>query len=284
MREYTIITVCKNAEKEIGRTIESILSQKIDMNLLELLIIDGLSSDNTKKIVETYQEKAKSLGIKIRFYSEKDDGIYDAMNKGARLANGVWCLYLNAGDIFFNEKSFEYLIKCEKCDYDIIYGDTVFSYNGKYKINKSRNEKLIDYKHGMEFCHQSCIIKKNFLLDYPYSTEYKIAGDCDFFTKAFIKGAHFHYVSEIISIFDKNGVSSNNGGIVIKENEYIKYKYGLIDKSEFEKNTKKADKTIKLRAVMPKIIIKIRHKIIMNMATKNWNTQKEIYEISKYVK
>lgn len=278
MCKYSIITICRNAEKEIGKTIESVLSQNCDKKEIEMVIVDGLSTDNTKKIVEEYQKKAENVNLTIRFNSEKDRGIYDAMNKGAKLAKGEWCIYLNSGDYFFYEKSLNNLIKCEKKDFDIIYGDTVHRYKNKYKIVQSKNENEIDYKHGMEFCHQSCLIKTSFVRENPYTEKYKIAGDCDFFTRAYVNGARFHYIPKIISVFSKDGISSTNGALVVKENVEVKYNYGLVNEDEYKKVVKDMERLMKLKSKIPKILTKIRHKIIMKKATKNWKEYQQIYE------
>lgn len=277
MCKYSIITVCRNAENEIGKTLESVLSQKVNMDMLELVIVDGLSNDCTKQMVDTYRHQANKIGLTMVFNSEQDNGIYDAMNKGARLAKGEWCLYLNAGDRFFNNLSLSYLIECNKESFDIIYGDTVHSFENRYAIKKARPEQDINFKGGMEFCHQSCIIRKDYLLAHPYSNEYRIAGDCDFFTRAFINKAHFHYIPKIISIFEKDGISSTNGGVVVKENAIVKYKYGLIKRKEYEEEIRLASMNIRIRALIPKFVIKLRQRYIMRKATSHWKTYEEVY-------
>ncbi len=275
MIECTIITVCKNAENEIERTIQSILSQKIDKKRIEILFIDGLSSDNTLKIIERYINDFED--IKIRYISEKDNGIYDAMNKGAKNAKGEWCLYLNAGDTFFNEESLENILNIEnKEDFDIVYGDTVHNYKNKYTIVKAKSEKELTYKNGMEFCHQSCIIKTNYQKENKYSLNYKIAGDCDFFTRAFLSKAKFYHIPKVISIFVKDGISSTRGSLVIKENADIKLKYNIINEEEYKIEVNKAILKIKIREKIPKFIIKIRHNIVMKKNTKNWISLDEI--------
>lgn len=275
MTECTIITVCKNAGNEIEKTIKSVLSQKIDMNKIELLFVDGLSSDNTLEIIKKYISKFKE--IRIRYISEKDKGIYDAMNKGANLANGEWCLYLNAGDIFFNEDSLSNILNFEnKKDFDIIYGDTIHNYKYKYNIVKAKSEKELTYKYGMEFCHQSCIIKTSYQRNNKYSLNYKIAGDYDFFTHAFFSNAKFHHIPKVISIFSKDGISSTRGSLVIKENADVKLKYNIISEKEYKIEVNKAIFKMKLREKLPRFIIKKRNDLIMNKNTKNWLSFDEI--------
>jgi len=278
MIDCTIITVCWNASDSIEKTIKSVLEQKIDFKKIKYLFVDGLSSDGTVEIIKKYKKKYKDLNI--NYVSEKDKGLYDAMNKGANLAKGNWCIYLNAGDVFFNEYSLNNLLNVKnKDEYDIIYGDTVHNYDDKYKIVKAKDSDELTYLHGMEFCHQSCIIKKSFQCKNPYSLNYKIAGDCDFFTKAFVNGAKFYHVDKIISIFGLDGLSSTKGSLCIKENADVKLKYNLITKKEYSKETKSAVLKIKLRKFIPKKMIKKRHDAIFAKNVKNWYSYEEIKNI-----
>lgn len=275
----SIITVCKNAEHEIGITLDSILTQNCDMSMVEVIIIDGLSTDYTINVIRQYDNYAKKKNLKIWLYSEKDLGIYDAMNKGAQRANGEWCLYLNAGDVFFDNNALKILdIGCLN-EYDIVYGDTVHSYQNKYKKIKSRSEMEINFLHGMEFCHQSCIIRTTYLQIHPYVLSFKIAGDYEFFTRAYIEKARFHYVPGIIAIFDKNGVSSNNGGLVKKENAEIQYKYGLLNRKKYMLELRNSKIQLVLRKYIPFFIIRHRHNRIMKRSTKNWKALDEIKQL-----
>ncbi|MDE6297409.1 MAG: glycosyltransferase, partial [Muribaculaceae bacterium] len=111
----SIITITYNAEKELPATIESVLKQSCTD--FEHLIIDGASTDKTLEIARKNPD--------ARIISEKDNGLYDAMNKGIKHAHGKYLLFLNAGDSFRNSDSLaEYASAAEK-DYDIIYGDTM---------------------------------------------------------------------------------------------------------------------------------------------------------------
>ena len=260
MYKCSIITICRNAEKEISKTIESVLNQDYNFKEIEMIIVDGLSSDNTKNVVDSYMSEANKKGLIINFNSEKDKGIYDAMNKGIDYAKGEWCLFLNAGDYFFYDKSLSNLLDGDISNYNIVYGDTVHNYDNKFTIVKSKYESELNYKNGMEFCHQSCIIRTDYLKNHKYSLDYKIAGDCDFFTNAYINKIRFHYIPKVVSVFSRDGLSSKNGAMVYKENNYIKYKYGLVTEKEYLKANKKYNVKIKIRSFFPKRIINMRQK------------------------
>lgn len=92
----SVITICFNAEKEIGKTVKSVLNQSFDD--YEFIIVDGMSNDGTlnvvNDIIKYYPNK------KVRIISEPDRGIYDAMNKGLKMASGEWVCMMNSGDCF----------------------------------------------------------------------------------------------------------------------------------------------------------------------------------------
>ena len=100
MKRFCIITVCLNAEKVLEKTILSVLNQ--EFNEYEYLIKDGCSYDSTLRIAESYTSAFRKKGISYRIISQKDQGIYDAMNQAACAAQGEWILYMNAGDCFAN--------------------------------------------------------------------------------------------------------------------------------------------------------------------------------------
>lgn len=125
MMKLSIITVCFNAEKTIKKTIESILEQ--DTEEFEWVVVDGKSEDQTNRIIKSYLPQFQEKRIEVTYISEKDNGIYDAMNKGANLANGEYLTYMNADDLYYNENSVKDIIKVlENTFADIVYGDICF--------------------------------------------------------------------------------------------------------------------------------------------------------------
>ena len=102
MIRFSIVTITYNAESVLGKTADSILAQTYPH--LEHIIIDGASTDATLQVAQDYMQRsyAASNGHEIRIVSEPDNGLYDAMNKGLRLASGDYVLFLNAGDYFSN--------------------------------------------------------------------------------------------------------------------------------------------------------------------------------------
>ena len=207
--KISIITVTFNSEKTIRDTIESVHSQ--DYDNIEHVIIDGDSKDNTIEIVKSYGDKISY------FISEKDDGIYDAMNKGIKLAEGTWTIFLNSGDIFYDENILLNFSKIlEKKDEDVIHADTVVRYENM-KYNSS--SKIFNHKtHRIPFCHQSSFTKTSILNKNLFNLKYKLSSDFELFLRLFKQKKKFTKVNMIIAEIESGGLSDTNRFQVLKEN------------------------------------------------------------------
>eukprot|EP01137_Pigoraptor_chileana_P031050 Opistho-2@18333 len=152
----SIITVVYNSEIYIERTILSVLNQTFPN--IEHVILDGNSKDNTLSIIRKYDDK-------IAFWkSERDAGIYDAMNKAQLLATGNYVMFLNSGDEFHDAEVLTNAIK-SSANADVFYGDTLITDEAGKPLRNRRlrpPQKLSwkDFRYGMLVCHQSIIIKK----------------------------------------------------------------------------------------------------------------------------
>lgn len=221
--KFSIITVTYNSENTIENTIKSVLNQKnVDY---EYIIIDGGSSDKTIDIIESYKSK---FGERLIVKSEKDEGPYDAMNKGIRMSTGDLLCFMNSDDEF-NGNILETIndIYINNKNIDIYYGNVLYSEidnDGneiKTILNAEKNIKKI--KKGMIFCHQSSFVKKELFNKIGgFNTKYKIAADWEFFVRAYINNATFIYINKIIAVFNAGGLSSNNYSY---ENHLIRKKY-----------------------------------------------------------
>lgn len=193
----TIITICFNSENEIEKTLKSINLQTYKN--YEYIIVDGASRDNTLKLINAYSLHTKLI-------SERDDGIYDAMNKGIKYANGKYIIFLNSGDNFHSSRTLE-----DCCSYlklsssKLIYGKTIVSYNGFTKL--TRPNKIHTIWKGMPFSHQSVFILTEFQKMNLYSQEYKICSDFNFLFNSFMDNATFQEINVIISEISSNGLS-----------------------------------------------------------------------------
>lgn len=205
----TVITITYNAESIICETVRSIIKQQNCH--FEFILVDGASTDNTVTIVTNEISSAKSENCVCRIVTEKDKGIYDAMNKGVRLANGDYIIFMNGGDTFFSNDvlmSFEKAISLNP-DLDVYYGDTMMHfYEGTGVLRDDENSTR---NPTMPFIHQSVIVKKERLLQHPFDTSYKICADLEFFHFLRQHKATFFHCPFIVSNYDaKEGLSENN--------------------------------------------------------------------------
>lgn len=218
----SIITVTYNAEDVICNTIESVLKQTYPN--IEYIIVDGMSSDRTSEFIEKY----KNRGYISTYIQEKDEGIYDAMNKGIRLAKGEAILLLNAGDILYNnaikrlvEKStgdIKNRIIC--CDWLLVFPPKKFSY---------RRNAMFDFSKKMGVSHQGSLIGKEIYCKIGlYNIEYKYVADYDFFIRVFLSNSFvFEHVNEVLLEYMYEGTTTKSALIQYNENFELRKSYGF---------------------------------------------------------
>jgi len=230
----TIVTVCKNAKATIRNTMQSVLDQTFTN--YEYIIVDGLSTDDTCKIIKEYINKFKNKGITIKYISEKDKGIYDAMNKAINMAEGKWINFMNADDKFNNNYVLEKIFKHKLENYDIIYGNTVQINKNQKVFSKGRPLRAI--KNNLPFCHQSCFTKTILMKKHPFNLSYKIASDYNFFLGAYFNSYRFHYINITIADYSLEGFSNRYIYISYLEKTNIKHAWKLLDKNCLEQKLK----------------------------------------------
>ncbi len=217
----SIITVCYN-EKEVERTCKSITEQTFKD--FEWIVIDGGSNAETLKILEKYKFKMDF------FVSEKDTGIYNAMNKGIAQAKGIWLNFMNAGDAFFENTSLEKLFFKNANSFkknDVVYCNSL-SHKDNGKTYTTSFYKKLDYPFWCENCisHQASFIKKELFEKFgPYSEEYKISGDLDKWLLFLSKGCKFKHLKNVVANYYENGISARNTELREKERKTILDKY-----------------------------------------------------------
>jgi len=142
----SIITVCYNSEKTVRNTIESVLNQTYDQ--MEYLIVDGLSSDSTVAIAREYEEKFREKGCHLRIVSEKDNGIYDAMNKGIRMAKGELIGIINSDD-WYEPHAVQTAVEAYRQQpYDLFYADiNLVKADGSVIVKRSRMDRFPSSRH-----------------------------------------------------------------------------------------------------------------------------------------
>ena len=224
--KISIITPVFNNEKDIVNCIRSVANQTYKN--IEHIIIDGGSKDRTVELLKSYSEKYTH----IIWISEKDNGIYDAMNKGIAMASGEYLWFMNAGDVFYSDNTVESLIE-ELNQSDIVYGAAVLVDDqgrdqGLY--HKTLPEKLTwkNFIKGMVVCHQALIVKRSMVE--VYSLDFKIASDIDWAIRNCKKTNKIHNSNTILCKFQTGGLSKKRQRLALQERfKILKNHFGLID-------------------------------------------------------
>lgn len=194
----SIITIVRNGEKTLEKTIQSVLNQTYDN--IEYIVIDGGSLDRTLDIIHRYEDR-------IAYWaSELDNGIYDAMNKGIDLAAGEWINFMNAGDEFYEPDTIRNIFIRNLEDTDLIYGHTQVIYtNGFTRIQQAEELKKIWKK--MIFSHQSAFFKTEVLKKYKFKNSNKHAADFEVIYTLYTNGYNFYNSGAIICKYLTGGFS-----------------------------------------------------------------------------
>ena len=205
----SIIVPTFNSSATLQLCLRSILNQKYKS--FEILIVDNLSTDYTIDIAQSLCDD------RIKIYSQKDDGIYDAMNKGIKHAKGEWLYFLGSDDSLFDNHVLANIYKTTKKfrKSKFIFGDVYTSNNYFQNYNNFNYEKLLD----MCICHQAIFYHRSLFKDYRYDLKYKLAADWDFNLKVFRRENNPYYINLPIARYNLNGASANWSN----QEEYIKY-------------------------------------------------------------
>ena len=200
----SIITVCFNSEKSIRDTVESILRQTYKN--IEYIIIDGCSSDKTVEIIKSFEEKFKEKGFLYKYISETDTGIYDAFNKGLKLANGNWISFIGADDKYTENAVELYIKNLPKNEVDLLYSNIKI----KGKKNNTGVWSWHKFRRRMNIAHVGAFHNKHYFEKYGvFDTSYKIAGDYELLLRA-KENLRTHKLNEITVIMSSDGISNSN--------------------------------------------------------------------------
>ena len=201
---FSIIIPAFNAEETILIALKSILEQTfIDF---EIVLVDGLSTDTTVKIVKELNDN------RIKIFSEKDNGVYDAMNKGIHYAQGEWLYFIGSDDYLYNNDVLQTLSKTlNKAKNHVLYGNVLIKgytgwasdgqvYNGEYSFQKLLKSNI---------CHQSMFYRRSFILknQLEYDLKYPISSDWDFNIACRLL-SKFTFINTIVAVFNAGGIST----------------------------------------------------------------------------
>lgn len=221
--KISIITVVFNGEKHIGKTIESVLAQSYGE--IEYIIVDGKSTDRTVELVEGYE------GIH-QVVSEPDNGLYDAMNKGLKLATGDFIWYLNAGDQVYSTDTVKKMVEGLQGEPDILYGGTMIIDEQQKEVGDRRLKPPArlswkSFRQGMVVCHQSLVVRRT--VAPAYNLDYRLSADIDWAIRATKNAKEIQNTNLVLSRFMEGGMTEHNIKAGLKERFRIMTRfYGFI--------------------------------------------------------
>lgn len=219
----SVITIVYNNVKDIERTMLSVLNQTYPH--IEYIVIDGSSTDGTLEVIKKYETGLAKL------ISEKDYGIYDAMNKGLNLATGDYVLFMNSGDEIYASDTVEKVFALAS-DADIYYGETEMFDGNWNSLGRRRHEapKIFTWKsfrYGMSISHQAIYVRRS--LAEPFDLGYKLSSDIDWIIKAAKKARKIVNTKMYVAKYLVGGVSKEKHRQSLIERFHVFSKhYGLI--------------------------------------------------------
>ena len=222
----SIITICYNAASTISRTLRSVSAQTYPN--IQYLIIDGASKDNTLELV-------RELAPEAEIYSERDKGIYDAMNKGLDRATGDYVWYVNAGDALASPTTVEDLVRAT-CTGDslpdVLYGDTrlIDAEGHDLGLRRLRPPHQLDwrsFRSGMLVCHQAFVAKRS--ISPHYDLRYRFSADVDWCIRVLKEAKTTAFYPEPIALYLNEGTTTaNHRASLIERFHIMRHHYGLV--------------------------------------------------------
>ena len=214
MIKLSIITINYNDATGLKKTLDSVAAQTYAN--IQYVIVDGNSSDNSKNIILDYAEKTKNLNHEILWISEPDKGIYNAMNKGIRMATGDYIQILNSGDLLASNNVTERMV-CQLSQNDesvgILYGNMIkANAQGKVVGKSGYTEYSLRQFYQSTLNHDCAYIRKDLFEEYGlYDENLKIVSDWKWYLQAIGLGrVKPMYVDIDVTIFDDGGISETN--------------------------------------------------------------------------
>lgn len=206
--KFSVITVCYNAQATLEDTIQNVIAQTY--HHVEYIIVDGASKDRTLSIINRYRDRITTV------VSEPDKGLYDAMNKGLRLATGDYVCFLNAGDSFHEDDTLQQMVHTlrELTELpDVLYGETALvDAEGHFvrmrRLQAPEHLTWHSFRQGMLVCHQAFFAKRT--LAEPYDLRYRFSADFDWCIRIMKKSKVLHNTHLTLIDYLEEGMTTRN--------------------------------------------------------------------------
>ncbi|MCM2535836.1 glycosyltransferase [Neobacillus pocheonensis] len=221
----SVVTVCFNSINTVERTFKSILNQTYSN--IEYIVVDGKSTDGTVELIKEYEDYFKKRNIIFKWKSEKDNGIYDAMNKGLEMTTGELVGIINSDD-YYEESALE-IISTEylkDSSYDVYHGLLNYYNSGKLSMIKGGDSSVLT-QHMIE--HPTCFLKKKTYEKHGFfNCNYKYVADYELLCRVKKHGGKFKLIDKVIANFYDGGAGDCLESVI--EALKFRYEYGFINK------------------------------------------------------
>lgn len=206
--KFSVVTVVINGCGVIRETIESVLHQQYAP--FEYIIVDGGSADRTVAVAEAYRPAFAERGIRYRILSEKDTGIYNAMNKGIRLCQGDFISFLNAGDWYEPDALANIYRFYQDEPFELTYGGLNYrNPNGRVIRKMSKLDRFpVTSRH---WNHPSMFLDRRIYEKYGFDEDFKVYADFDLYLKLRRDGTRLRVIDKVITNFAAGGISTDTG-------------------------------------------------------------------------
>ncbi len=236
--KLSIITINYNDKTGLEKTINSVINQT--WKDFEYIVIDGGSTDGSKEVIEKYKNK-------ITYWkSEPDSGVYNAMNKGIKVAKGDYLIFMNGGDTFYESTILEKISNQFLFSFDIFYGNANFISDNDERIEKFPKKLNFSFFYDNSLCHQATFFNKNIFSENGYNEKFRIISDWEFNVRNIcLHNKSYKHLDYVICNYDTSGISSKQKDLSKKERDQIYKAYFLSFIDDYNYFQQLDDKRIK---------------------------------------
>lgn len=261
---FSIITITLNNFRGLQKTHRSVQNQSLDD--IEWIVIDGGSRESTLEFLRKKRTDSRGDKFPFQFISEKDQGIYDAMNSGIKMAKGRYLLFLNAGDMLAAPHLLRTLRDYTDKKPDFIYGDARESFSNQNENDYKQARRYKDLEWGMITHHQAMLYRRAVIRDHQlrYSLIYDIASDYDFTARFLQKSKKIAYFPHAICVFEMGGISQQKAFLGRKEQYLVRENLKMVSQARNFWILCVQTLSWYLRRLSPDLYYKIKRKFVKN--------------------